>query len=171
MPRFTVVLDSLCWVANHEHNRWFLVTQAQTPTSDALNILLTASNETAGNFGQPRLYAPQEVPTASNLVRSKNRKGGVDRSKHIERPLARTLVVGQPSAVDEKLSEPFHISIGWTLEEPFKSTLSEANEAVCEQGPMNLRLVVRFVKVKIGNGVVAIPLATRAVGSNGIVGT
>lgn len=73
--------------------------------------------------------------------------------------------------MDEDASDHFHISIGWTLEKPYEDSLDAADVGIDEQLMMKLRVAVRTVKVKVGNGIVAIPLWAKTVQSNGIAGT
>lgn len=165
--RFRIGLSRLRWVANYENNRWFLVLQAQKPPGNELNSLLRASNGTARRYGQPRLYQSQQTSKACDQVGgnrgrarfSKNRKTGQSHARiHI------------PAEADEDATDQFHISIGWTLETPGEIPLNAADVVDGGDAPSRPELSVQTVKARIGNGVVAIALAAKAVDSNGIVG-
>ena len=67
------------------------------------------------------------------------------------------------------MSAHFHISIGWTLEEPV-ANLGEAIVDKGSQGAIKLELAIETVKARIGNGVVVLPLAPKTAEMNGIVG-
>lgn len=71
----------------------------------------------------------------------------------------------------EDVSDHFHVSIGWTLEEPPVDLLGTIAATVGLQAKAKLELGIDTVKAKIGNGVVVIPLASsKTVKSNGIIG-
>ncbi|KAL8741267.1 MAG: hypothetical protein Q9184_008406, partial [Pyrenodesmia sp. 2 TL-2023] len=76
-----------------------------------------------------------------------------------------------PSETDEDASAHFHVSIGWTLEKPLQGRSEEATVDVLGQASLDLELRVQTMKVKVGNGIVVIPLLTKAVEANGIAGT
>lgn len=168
--RFSVVLKSLRWVPNHENNRSFLVLQTRKPPGDELNDLLRASNKVARSFGQPCLYIPEEAPTSGKVVRKRDEQGSSSQIKPTRQMHARLCDYGKQSEVHEDASNHFHISIGWMLESPLKTSPNTAHSIECEQELYKLQLAVQTVKVKVGNGIVVIPLAKTLVESNGIIG-
>ncbi|KAL8649567.1 MAG: hypothetical protein Q9210_004321 [Variospora velana] len=168
---FTIKAGRLRWVTNYEHNRWFLVVQMEKPPSDELNKLLAASNRVARSFGQPSLYTRQESVTAPSAIARKKDQSLFSRGKRARLPDAKSRVSTQSAIIDEDASEHFHVSIGWTLEKPYEGSSDEADIRIGEQAMSKLSVVVQMVKVKVGNGIVSIPLCAKTVESNGIAGT
>ncbi|KAL8732638.1 MAG: hypothetical protein Q9166_002613 [cf. Caloplaca sp. 2 TL-2023] len=154
--------DGLRWVANFEHNRWFLVIHVKKPPGDELNKLLKASNKLAHKYGQPALYVPHKVPTAPVTLRRKHQSAKKNHGSTATSPRVEPGVVGRPLEQDDDMSAHFHISIGWTLEKPSDSSIHGLK--------LNIQLAIDVVKTKIGNGVVVIPLASKHVETNGLVG-
>lgn len=130
-----------------------------------------ASNTVARKFNQPCLYLSQKTPIAPKLKAKNGGQGQFKRGRHTRQPEARAHAISQPSETDEDASAHFHISIGWTLEKPLQGRPEEATVDVVGQAPLDLGLHVQTMKVKVGNGIVVIPLLTKAVESNGIAGT
>ncbi|KAL9012490.1 MAG: hypothetical protein Q9173_002749 [Seirophora scorigena] len=150
---------------------WFLVVQTEKPPGDELNKLLRASNRVARSFEQPRLYARQESLTVTSPMHRKKGQSRFSRGKRAGLLGAKSLVSSQPSTMDEDASDHFHISIGWTLDKPYEDSSDAADVEIDKQGMLKLSVAVRTVKVKVGNGMVSIPLWAKAVQSNGIAGT
>ncbi|KAI4192250.1 MAG: hypothetical protein LQ346_004397 [Caloplaca aetnensis] len=99
-------------------------------------------------------------------------QGQIKRRKHTRQSQAVAHGRSQPSETEEDASAHFHISIGWTLKEPIQGRLEEETIGnIAGRMPLSLELRVQMVKVKVGNGIVAIALSTKAVESNGIAGT
>lgn len=164
-------MRTLGWVTNYEHNRWFLVLRAQKPSGDELNRLLTASNQVAQRYGQPPLYVQQQqslVPP--NTVGLKTRQQGLSRGNRARIPVAQSRVSPRPSTRIEDASEHFHISIGWSLEKPFEDSSTEAAVEFGEDEMEKLGVAIQAVKVKVGNGIVSIPLGAKTVESKGMIG-
>ncbi|KAI4128838.1 MAG: hypothetical protein LQ338_002538 [Usnochroma carphineum] len=128
---FSVVLKSLRWVPNHENNRSFLVLQTRKPPGDELNDLLRASNKVARSFGQPCLYIPEEAPTSGKVVRKRDEQGSSSQIKPTRQMHARLCDYGKQSEVHEDASNHFHISIGWMLESPLKTSPNTAHSIEC----------------------------------------
>lgn len=156
-----MTLNKLRWAPNHEKNRWFLVLQAAKPECNGLAELLVASNTVAKRFGQPSLYRPEKqsstpmmtdgkfaMGSLNGAARAAPRNSGVDNSKF-------------PLTPGEDMSDHFHVSIGWTLERPHETSGSWGSSTMdgCDSG--KLELEVHGIKVKIGNGIVVIPLKSK----------
>ena len=158
------------WVANYERNRWFLVVRVKRPPGEQLNKLLRASNRVAQTFNQPCLYVPQKSPAA--LVAKKRRRSLANKHRgsnatsafpeeHVEET--------QASYGVEDMSDHFHISIGWTLQN-IEEESGEIARDVGTQKSIDLEIPIETVKVKIGNGIVVLPLASKTSETNGVVG-
>ncbi|KAL8766954.1 MAG: hypothetical protein Q9209_006435 [Squamulea sp. 1 TL-2023] len=166
---FTVASDGLRWVANHENNRWFLVVHVRKPPGDELNKLLRASNGVARRHGQPSLYVPQDalrapVAVHKNYLVSGKRRRSVAHPSHPEADGS-----GIVSTLDKDMSAHFHLSIGWTLEEPTASS-NEVLASLSSRIATKLELAVESVKARIGNGIVVVALAIKRTDTNGVVG-
>lgn len=161
---FTVDFSCLNWVSNHEKNRWFLVAQVQKPPGDGLNKLLEASNEVAGKHEQPCLYVSQEVTVASSPRHSAHRARGSSSKRRKSFAHSGPSDSFQRPRLYEDASAHFHVSIGWTLEKPCEAS---PIEEVIKQG---LGINIRAIKVKVGNGLAVIALASELTESNGIIG-
>lgn len=158
MSRFTVTLNKLRWVANYENNRWFLVLQAAKSEGNGLTELLVASNTVAKRFGQPSLYTLQNQPskpmmTGGNLVTGSlnGATRGAPRNSGVNKP-------GLPLAPGEDMSDHFHVSIGWTLQRPHETSPSPT---IGDYDSEKLELEVNGIKVKVGNGIVVMPLKSK----------
>ncbi|KAL8716935.1 MAG: hypothetical protein Q9225_005773 [Loekoesia sp. 1 TL-2023] len=162
---FTVILSGLRWVANYENNRWFLVVQVQKPPGDELNKLLRASNKVANEYGQPYLYVPPEASTARAPVDRKPQPRGSSGRSQTARSNGRTHIHSQALELPKDASAHFHVSIGWTLEEPPEALL---DETISGQA---LKVDVRTIKIKVGNGIVLVQLGSRMLESNGLIGS
>ncbi len=146
--------------------------QCEKPAGDELNRLLTPSNTIARNFNQPCLYVSQQASIAPNASGRTGGQGQVKRGKHTRQSYAVAHGRAQPSETDEDASAHFHISVAWTLKEPLQGGLEKVT-SVNNTGvvPSSLELHIQMVKVKVGNGIMAIALSNKAVESNGIAGT
>ncbi|KAL8678567.1 MAG: hypothetical protein Q9224_007104 [Gallowayella concinna] len=168
---FSVTPDDLGWVANDEKNRWFLVVNVKKPTGDELNKLLKVSNRVVYRYGQPPLYTMQEesnpqVAMHTKYPRAGKRSGGKVVSSHYQTDVAK-----DPSNMYKDMSAHFHVSIAWTLKEPPVDHLRMFDTKVSFQEATKLKVGVETVKIKVGNGVVVVPLAwSKIVEANGIVG-
>ena len=155
------------WTANYGKTRWFLVMRLDRAPQDGLNKLLRMSNTAVQRFGQPTLYTdPQPsrathpmYPQAHKNPRKDSTRSGLASSKdsvsHIE--LA--------NYVDASTS--FHVSIGWTLRTPSDSLSMKLKHASYDFQAMKIR--VDSVKVKIGNSITSIPLASKIDTSHTII--
>ncbi|KAI2786063.1 hypothetical protein POX_h09829 [Penicillium oxalicum] len=147
VPQFTVIPDTLKWVSNHEHTRWFLVLHVAKPSGDELNRILHLSNRTLVAFDQPPLYAPSRGPLRKRAEARHNRKQRSSDSGPIE-----------------DYSNCFHISIAWSLTEP--SGIEKERLANLDLGAVkDVKVKFDCVKIKIGNYVENVELATEVPGS------
>jgi hypothetical protein len=153
--RFSVKPTNVNWVANYEKTRWFLVLHLTKPSGNELNKLLRVCNNEAQKFNHPPLYAasPEPNSTPRQIVRTERIK---------------------PSAVEiQDLSEAFHISIGWTLESPSED-LIELTKNVFQHGKFDaikqIDILVKEIKLKLGNVVLSIPLSSRVSDSRPLFG-
>ncbi|KAL6248976.1 poly(U)-specific 3'-to-5' RNA exonuclease [Rhinocladiella similis] len=129
VSNFTVCVTGLAWVANHDGSRYFLVLKLGKPPNDELNKLLSACNAVARRLGLTELYA--------------NQGGCVDENDLRE----------QLESSD--MTDAFHISIAWALQEPEK----QAQEQLLEVDDLKpLAIGFSELKLKMGNIVVDIPL-------------
>ena len=157
-------------MANYERNRWFLVVRAKKPPGDQLNKLLRASNQAAQTLNQPCLYVTQDspaVPVTKNRRRSSTNKqeGSEVRSVDFEEHMVKK----SSSHGHEDMSDRFHISIGWTLQNPEEKS-GEVEGDFGTQSLIEIDIPIETVKVKIGNGLVVLPLTCKTGETNGIVG-
>ena len=132
--------------------------QVQKPSGDELNRLLQISNETVKAFKQPPLYT-ERISSGINEV-----SGKLDQSAHT------SFQKGLPSEKDPDMSSRFHFSIGWTLKTPYQGENLQP-DSVVEKEARSLGVFVETVKIKIGNGITAVPLTSMAGASGGIIGT
>ena len=126
----------------------------KTPQQN-LTELLRISNSIVESFGQLPLYAAPSRPLSS-----KRRKGP-------ENPLKATTKSPAPSGETIDASSSFHISIGWTLKAPSQSMIEMLHNTNHETEA--LKVDVRTVKVKIGNNITTVPLASKVETSNNII--
>ncbi|CAL8575144.1 poly(U)-specific 3'-to-5' RNA exonuclease [Xanthoria parietina] len=166
---FTMTADDLRWVANYEGNRWFLIVHVKKPPGDPMNKLLRASNRVAQNLKQPRLYVRQASSAAPVAMHKRHSPLKKHRGSQPSFSYSKGYVEGQDSRAYEDMSDHFHISIGWTLEDP-RDHSGMDSMGIGSQGPMKLELVIETVKAKIGNAIVVVPLGSKAAETNGIVG-
>lgn len=163
--RFTVGLSGLRWVANYENNRWFLVVQVQKPPGDQLNKLLRASNKVANKYGQLCLYVSPEASTARALVDRRYQPQGSSHESQTARPQGGTRIQSPSLELPKDASTHFHVSIGWTLEKPPEALLDEITSGQA------LKVEVRRIKIKVGNGIVVVQLGSGTPESNGLIGS
>ena len=149
---------------NYEKTRWFLVLKLSKPNDNQLNKLLQISNQTAGSFGQPLLYAPSPSPMDSVQPRTKNAR------KHQSNRGGKTVFssgLSTSALAKVDASSAFHISIAWTLERPSRTLLDHFDS--CKDDFQATKIQVNTVKVKMGNIITSLPLAPKIIGSNGII--
>lgn len=161
---------SVDWVPNAESTRWFLVLSLEQPANNFLNRLLRVSNQVFGSFGQPPLYALSQPEVRAYPTESR-RKAGFHRNRRVrseDRPDGGRIDTLSES-VNADFSSHFHISIGWSLQEPSDEELERARSADIS----DLRskpIGFDTVKLKIGNAITVIPLAKRVDVGGGIIG-
>lgn len=161
---FTVAPCGLDWVPNFEKTRWFLVLRLSKPEADSLNKLLKATNRVVEDHGQMPLYAdaPSTVAPPSQPSRtSKPRLGRHDRTAGLK-------------CDARDFSGFFHISIGWTLEQPGRKII-DATRAFHSHGSFReiqkMPILVNEVKAKIGNIVTSVEFPLTTVEEKGILGS
>lgn len=142
---FETSFERLQWHPNEDRTRWFLVLRV-LDEDDALLKLLRTCNSVAVEYGQPKLYEDDDV------------HGGGRR----------------PSRQTPKISEKFHISIAWSLEEPPSSGRTIAGETACDARDLppavhSLRVPFGEVKVRIGQDVTSMPLDPRRRRTSGVL--
>ena len=135
---------------------------------NGLNKLLHHSNQTVMGFGQPSLYTDSLLSTVDGRSR-KRQAGNVGRPKGSKRAAlsASTSQSERPRITD--VSWNFHISIGWTLGAPTQDLRERLNSTGIDF--QAIKVEVNIVKIKLGNGITAIPLASRINDSNKIIDT
>ncbi|KAJ9629208.1 uncharacterized protein PV06_00715 [Exophiala oligosperma] len=125
---FTVRVTGLAWVANHDGSRYFLVLRLGRPRNDELNKLLSACNAVARRLGLAELYANKGTCVDK-----------VDLSEQLER---------------SDMTDAFHISIAWALQEPDKQAKEQLGK-LNDLKPIDIGF--SELKLKLGNVVVDIP--------------
>ncbi len=158
-------MRGLEWVANYERTRWFLVLKLEKAPQDGLNKLLHLSNQTVANFGQPPLYTDLLRHSADGQFRKRHAGGG--RSKETTRAVAPSSLSCSEASADVDMSSSFHISVGWTLGVPTQGLRERLDTTGFEF--QALKVDVNTFKVKIGNSITAIPLATKIDSANKII--
>ena len=123
-------LDRLGWTSNYEGSRWFLVLQVVDTEIDGLTKLVDLSNTVARAFDQPPLYEGE----------AKGREGGGERPHGFMGAVA------------------FHVSIGWSPSKPIGKGPPKISDAKTHLE--DVVLPVGEIKVKIGNDVTSLPLAS-----------
>lgn len=162
---FKAAARGLEWVVNYEKTRWFLVLKLERAPQDGLNKLLHLSNQTVMKFGQPPLYTDLRQYSAGGQ-NQKRQAGNQGRSKETS-AAASSSVIPSESSNEFDLSSSFHVSIGWTLGAPTQPLREKLDATGVDF--QSLRVDVTTVKVKIGNGITAISLATKIDPSNRII--
>jgi U6 snRNA phosphodiesterase len=142
------------------------------PTKNELNRLLWASNRVVMSFGQAPLYAPEDHPSAKIQRgnaggRSRGLRGGRGFSKGPTR-------VNTKDEAQFDCSSHFHVSLGWSLEEPSLEMVNRTKSAaiLAMVKTLTTELVTGFeaVKVKVGNAVTVVPLPTKVKEGTGLIG-
>lgn len=155
------------WTANYEKTRWFLVMRLDRAPHDGLNKLLRMSNTVVQRFGQPMLYTDSQssrathpkYPQVHKNPRKDSTKSGSASSKDS------MFYTELANYVDASTS--FHVSIGWTLTRPSNSSSKKLKYASHDFQAM--KISVDSVKVKIGNSITSIPLASKIDTSHTII--
>lgn len=159
-------MKGLEWVANYEKTRWFLVLKLERASQNGLNKLLHLSNQTVANFGQPPLYTDLLQYSADGRSR-KRPTANRGRSKETTKAAISSSMSHSEPLTDIDMSSSFHISIGWTLGVPSQDLRERLNTRGIDF--LTLKVDVSTVKVKIGNGITAISLATKIDSSNKMI--
>jgi hypothetical protein len=142
---FETSFEQLQWHPNEDRTRWFLVLRV-TDEDDALFKLLRTCNSVAVKYDQPQLYEDDDA------------HGG---SKKTPKRMS-------------KISEKFHISIAWSLEEPPSSGRTSEGGPACDVMDLpsavhNLRVPFGEVKARIGQDVNLMPLDPRRLRTSGVL--
>lgn len=159
-------MRGLEWVANYEKTRWFLVLKLERAPQNGLNKLLHLSNQTITDFGQPPLYIDSLQSSADGQSRKRQAQNGGRSKKTTEAAASSSISRSRPSN-DKDMSSSFHISIGWTLSDPTQGLRERLTTTGIDF--QSIKVDVSAVKVKIGNGVTAISLATKIDALNKII--
>ncbi|KAK5698307.1 poly(U)-specific 3'-to-5' RNA exonuclease [Elasticomyces elasticus] len=157
---FDDVPGGLRWHPNELRTRWFLVLQLRKPAYDELAKLLRSCNDVAKAFGQPLLYAADDV----------DGEAGYDAEAEGERK-------HEMGSGEGDREGKFHISLAWSLTEPKSATAAVtatattqlahskaekkgASTALALAGTEMKNLSIWFseVKVRIGQDVHSLPL-------------
>lgn len=125
----------------------------QKPERDELNRLLKASNDAAATLGLPPLY------TNGGFAAGGGRDDGS--VGKFQKP---TQIRGR-QVEQRDCSDAFHISIAWSLEAPEEELRDPMTQgevvAILERETSKIQVSFEVVKVKIGNAVHSLSLATR----------
>ena len=134
------------------------------PADDELNKLLHTSNAVTASFGQPPLYTGVNQNPAEDAPVEKRQRGKKAQVKkrdpwhanHAERDIS----VPEVESLKSDLTPHFHISIGWSLNEPLGS-MKEKLESLVNDRLREMTVHVDTVKVKVGNTVTTISLSNK----------
>ena len=156
---FYVSASSLRWVPNYTRSRWFLVLNLHRPKQDELNRLLAACNQVATSYGYPGLYtgSAELRVDAKGLVAppAPGEAGDMPDGETLDiDPTALELTSASTDDVIGSLtkSDPFHISIAWTLSDPAHwASATNADKAATDGDLGKLRVPVNAIKAKVGN--------------------
>ncbi|KAK3627454.1 poly(U)-specific 3'-to-5' RNA exonuclease [Elasticomyces elasticus] len=152
---FDVVPGALRWHPNELRTRWFLVLQLRKPAHDELAKLLRSCNDVAKAFGQPLLYAADDV-----IEGGRHDAEGEHEPKHEPKDAVE---------VERFESGKFHISLAWSLTElkftPTTTATTQPAQSKAEKSETNtgseledLSISFSEVKVRIGQDVHSLPL-------------
>lgn len=131
--------------------------------------MLRASNDVLRLFGQPPLYASRNPAVVAPVRVTSSRRslhgGHVERRRFTGRPAGVGSTEDQPD-----FSSHFHISIGWSLEEPSSQVLEKTRTAD-RSTIQEIRVKFNDVKMKIGNAVTVVPLSKEVGVGKGLIGS
>ena len=164
---FEVAVTGFDWTANHEETRWFLVMRLHRAPQEGLNELLRISNTVVQKFGQPTLYNDSQSSCAAHSIYSQDHKKPRRGSKKPSSASSMDSLSRMELANHVDASASFHVSIGWTLTTPSESLLKKLDHASHDFRAM--RISVNSVKIKIGNSITSIPLASKIDTSHTII--
>lgn len=164
--RFEVSVTGFDWVSNDEKTRWFLVMRLNRAPQDGLNELLRLSNKTVHDFGHPPLYAKSKPPSDVKQPPS-SMLGQRLGFKKVTKSSLHSSLSHPKASQDVDLSSSFHISIAWALSAPTQDLVVKLHNASHDYKVM--RIGIDTVKIKIGNNVTSVSLASRLDTSNRII--
>ena len=133
---------------------------------DSLNQLLRISNEIVQVFGQPPLYEDSQIrPQVHDTRRQKKRPMGRSQTAFVSTSQEYPTHVAALNDMDA--SDSFHISVGWVLTAPSEALVEKLNQT--RHDLQLVKIDVHTVKLKIGNGITALSLASKIDSSNRII--
>ena len=144
--------------------------EAQACAGNELDRLLRCSNTVAKAFKQPQLYA-EELPLLNSAEYQMLDQSDITKLDMQGDVLSTGLTSQRASRDEKRVDRPsqFHISIGWTLKAPSEEMVSMLRIRLKDQA-IGFHVSVDTVKVKIGNGIIAVPLLSKVEASGGILG-
>ena len=171
---FSVQPRDCHWVSNLEQTRWFLALRIQRPGNDVLNKLLAEMNAVAKGMRQQTLYAKTEdVKLSANddckisRREDKGKRGVSSGAGHA------SSAASERNAGLFDFSDHFHLSLAWTTERPPPLPSETKDEHCSNEGGTKpqeyeralarvktLQVSFSELKVKIGNNITPLPLAT-----------
>ena len=160
-------VTSFDWTANYEKTRWFLVMRLDRAPQDGLNELLRMSNTVSQKFGQPTLYTDSLSSRAAHPMDPQGHKKPQRGPKKPSSASPKAPLSHMELANYVDASASFHVSIGWTLNTPPESLSKKLNHASHDFQAM--RISINSIKVKIGNSITSIPLASKVDASHTII--
>ena len=155
------------WTANYEKTRWFLVMRLDGAPQDELNELLRMSNTVVQRFGQPTLYTDSQSSRATHPLYPQAHKNSQKGSTKLGSASSKDFLSHMEFADYVDASASFHVSIGWTLTTPSESLSKKLDHVSHDFQAM--RISVNSIKVKIGNSITSIPLASKIDTSHTII--
>ena len=167
--RFEVSVTGFDWSANYESTRWFLVMRLDRAPRDGLNELLRISITIAQRCGQPTLYTDTQPSRATHPMYPQAHKKPRKISTKPDAAASTDTLPHMEPANYVDASASFHVSIGWTLTTPSDSLSTKLKHASHDFQAM--KIGVDAVKVKIGNSITSIPLASKIDTSHTIIET
>lgn len=165
--RFEASVTGFDWTANYEMTRWFLVMRLHRAPQDGLNELLRTSNTVVQKFGQPTLYTDSQSSRAAHPMDPQGHKKPQKGSKKPGSASSKNYLSHMELAKYLDASASFHVSIGWTLTTPSESLSEKLDHA--SQDFQAMKININSVKVKIGNSITSIPLASKVDTSHTII--
>jgi len=147
---FNFEFQNLKWVSNFERNRWFLVLGIKKSALNELNRLLQACNDATQYSGHPGLYTGGvgDGPKESHDSNDGPKRRKVDKN--------------EPQSHD--YSQYFHVSIAWNLAEPDPEWVALVQDIDTSKFVQAPETAFDAVKVRIGNTVHNIALASKRAG-------
>ena len=125
------------------------------------------SNTVVQRFGQPTLYTDSQSSSATHPIYPQGHKTPQRGSTKPGSASSKDSLSHVELANYVDASASFHVSIGWTLTTPPESLSKKLDHASHDFQAM--RITVNSVKVKIGNIITSIPLASKIDTSHTII--